>query len=91
MISCTDVLIQIHLLYNYLKALDDKDCNYVKDLNPGVISTTCAVVIFRVKVLPGHPLYPSSAKTKESSARLRVPSSQLPRVKNSFFNGLFFK
>ena len=33
-----DVLIQIQLLYNYLKALDDKDCNYVKDLNPGVIS-----------------------------------------------------
>ena len=37
MISCTDVLIQIQLLYNYFKALDDKDCNYVKDLNPGVI------------------------------------------------------
>ena len=26
--SCTDALIQIQ--YNYLKALDDKDCNYVK-------------------------------------------------------------
>ena len=26
--SCTDVLIQIE--YNYLKALDDKDCNYVR-------------------------------------------------------------
>ena len=38
MISCTDVLIQIQLLYNYLKALDDKDCNYVKDLKPRVIS-----------------------------------------------------
>ena len=43
MISCTDVfvtssLIQIQLLYNYLKTLNDKDCNYVKDLNPVVIS-----------------------------------------------------
>ena len=40
--------------------------------------------------------YPSVPKTKESSARLRVPSSRLPRVntqrfKNSFFNRLFFK
>ena len=26
--SCTDALIQIQ--YNYLKALDDKDCNYAK-------------------------------------------------------------
>ena len=26
--SCTDALIQIQ--YNYLKALDDKDCNYVR-------------------------------------------------------------
>ena len=43
-----------------------------------------------------HPLYPSVPKTKENSARLRVPSSQLPRVntqrfKNSFFSRLFFK
>ena len=46
--------------------------------------------------MPGPPLYPSVPKMKESSARLRVPSNQLPRVntpllKNSFFNRLFFK
>ena len=46
--------------------------------------------------VPGHPLYPSVPKTKESSAHLRVPSSQFPRVntqgfENSVFNGLFFK
>ena len=40
------------------------------------------------------PLHPSVPKTKESSARLRVPSSQLPRVntqrfKNSSFEGYF--
>ena len=50
----------------------------------------------KISSMPGHPLYPSVPKTKESSARLRVPSSQLPRVntqrfKNSFFNRLFFK
>ena len=28
--------------------------------------------------MPGHPLYLHVPKTKESSARLRVPSSQLP-------------
>ena len=28
--------------------------------------------------MPGHPLYLYVPKTKESSARLRVPSSQLP-------------
>ena len=29
--SCTDALIQIQYKgYNYLKALDDKDCNYVR-------------------------------------------------------------
>ena len=44
----------------------------------------------------GHPLYPSNPKTKESSVRLRVPCSQLPRVntqcfKNSFLTGFFFK
>ena len=43
-----------------------------------------------------HPLCPSVPKTKESSAPLRVPSSQLPRVntqrfKNSFFSRLVFK
>ena len=50
----------------------------------------------KISSMPGHPLYPSVPKTKESSARLWVPSSQLPRVntqrfKNSFFNRLFFK
>ena len=44
--------------------------------------------------MPGHPLYPSVLKTKESSARLRVPSSQLfkvntQRFKNSFLIGYF--
>ena len=50
----------------------------------------------KISSMPGHPLYPSVPKTKESSARLRVPSSQFPRVntqrlKNSIFNRLFFK
>ena len=44
--------------------------------------------------MPGHPLYPSVPKMKESSALLRVASSQLPRVnkhrlKNSFLTGFF--
>ena len=50
----------------------------------------------KISSMPSHPLYPSVPKTKESSVRLRVPSSQLPRVntqrfKNSFFSRLFFK
>ena len=50
----------------------------------------------KISSMPSHPPYPSVPITKESSARLRVPSSQLPRVntqrfKNSFFNRLFFK
>ena len=50
----------------------------------------------KISSMPGHSLYPSLPKTKESSVRLRVPSSQLPRVntqrfKNSFINRLFFK
>ena len=50
----------------------------------------------KISSMPGHPLYPSVPKTKESSVRLRVPSSQLPRVntqrlKNSFLIGYFFK
>ena len=50
----------------------------------------------KISSMPGHPLYPSLPKTKESSARLRVPCSQLPRVntqrfKNSFINRLYFK
>ena len=47
----------------------------------------------KISSMPGYPPYPSVLKTKEfeSSARLRVPSSQLPKVntqrfKNSFFN-----
>ena len=52
--------------------------------------------LFRISSMPGHPLYPPVPKTKESSARLRVPSSQLRKVntqpfKSSFFNRLFFK
>ena len=52
--------------------------------------------LFRISSMPGHPLHPPVPKTKESSARLRVPSSQLRKVntqrfKNSFFNRLFFK
>ena len=50
----------------------------------------------KISSMPGHPLYPSLPKTKESSERLRVPCSQLPRVntqrfKNSFINRLYFK
>lgn len=53
-------------------------------------------LIEKISSLPGHPLYPSVPKTKESSERLRVPSSHLPRVntqsfKNSFFNRPVFK
>ena len=49
----------------------------------------------RRSAVPGHPLYPSVPETKQSSARLRVPRTQLSRVntqrfKNSFFNRLFF-
>ena len=49
----------------------------------------------KISSMPSHPSYPSLPKTKESSVRLRVPSSQLPRVntqhfKNSFINRLFF-
>ena len=52
--------------------------------------------LFRISSMPGHPLHPPVPKTKESSARLRVPSSRLRKVntqpfKNSFFNRLFFK
>ena len=52
--------------------------------------------LFKISSMSGHPLYPSVPKTKESSARLRVPSSQplkvnTQRFKNSFFNRLFFK
>ena len=52
--------------------------------------------LFKISSMPGHPLYPSVPKTEESSAPLRVPSSQLRKVntqrfKNSFFNRLFFK
>ena len=50
----------------------------------------------KISSMPGHPLYPSLPKTKESSARLRVPCSQLPRVntqrfKNGFISRLYFK
>ena len=49
----------------------------------------------QISSMPGHPLYPSVPKTKESSVRLQVSSSQLPtvntqRLKNSFFLIVFF-
>ena len=49
----------------------------------------------KISSMPGHPLYPYLPKTNESSARLRVRCSQLPRVntqrfKNSFINRLHF-
>ena len=62
----------------------------------GVLEEVDRSLFKKISGMPGHPLYPSIPKMKESSARLRVPSSQLPRVntqrfKNSFFNRLFFK
>ena len=44
----------------------------------------------RISSMPGHPLYPSVPKTKESSARFRVPSSQLSRVNTQRFKNRFF-
>ena len=49
----------------------------------------------KISSMPGHPLYPSVLKTKESSTLIRVPSSQLPRVntqrfKNTFLIGYYF-
>ena len=46
--------------------------------------------IKRISSMPGHPLYPSVSKTKESEASFRAPNSQLPglRFKNSFKNSL---
>ena len=48
----------------------------------------------KISSMPGHPLYPSVPKMKESSVHLCVLSSQLPRVntqcfKNSFLIGYF--
>ena len=43
----------------------------------------------KISSMPRHPLYPSVPKTKESSARLRVPSSQLPRVNAQRFKSSF--
>ena len=48
-----------------------------------------------ISSMHNHPPYPYVSKTKESSARLRVLSGEIPRVntlrfKNSFFNRLFF-
>ena len=68
---------QIDILYNELEEVDRS-------------------LFKKISSMPGHHLYPSVPKTKESSVRLRVSSSQLPRVntqrlKNSFFNRLFFK
>ena len=62
----------------------------------GVLEEVDRSLFKKISGMPGHPLYPSIPKMKESSARFRVPSSQLPRVnthrfKNSFFNRLFFK
>ena len=34
----------------------------------------------KISSMPGHPLYPSVPKMKESSVRLHIHSSQLPRV-----------
>ena len=47
----------------------------------------------KISSMPGHPLYPSLPKTKESSARLRVSCSQLPRVNTQRLknNRLYFK
>ena len=43
----------------------------------------------KISSMPRHPLYPSVPKTKENSARLRVPSSQLPRVNAQRFKSSF--
>ena len=61
----------------------------------GVLEEVDRSLFKKISGMPGHPLYPSVPKMKESSARLRVPSSQLPKVnpqcfKNSFFLTGFF-
>ena len=45
-----------------------------------VLKKADCVLFNKISSMPGHPLYPYLLKTKESSARLRVPCSQLPRV-----------
>ena len=47
-------------------------------------------LFMKISSMPGNPLYPSVLKTKEKSARLRVPSSQLPRVNTQRFRNSFF-
>ena len=39
----------------------------------------------KIPSMPGHPLYPSIPKTKESSVHLRVSSNQLPTVNTQCF------
>ena len=47
--------------------------------------------LFKISSMPCHPLYPSVPKTaKESSSRLRAPSSPLPRVNTPRFKNSFF-
>ena len=55
--SCTDALIQIQ--YNYLRALDDKDCNYVRlfamDFSKAFDNVKHSLVGEKLKALPLNP------------------------------------
>ena len=56
----------------------------------GVLEEVDRSLFKKISGMPGHPLYPSVPKMKESSERLRVPSSQLPRVNTQRFKNSFF-
>ena len=44
----------------------------------------------KISRMPDHPLYPYVPKTKESSARFRIPRVNTLRFKNSFFFNMLF-
>ena len=85
---------QLTTVHNFLqRCFKRKYISYQIDIY-SVLEEVDRSLFKKISSMPGHPLYPSVTKKKESSARLRLPSSQLPRVntqclKNSFFNRFF--
>ena len=76
---------ELTMVQNFLQhCYKRKYIYHVINIYYDVLEKTDCALFNKISNMPSHPLYPL-IKIKESSARLRVPCSQLPRVNTQRF------
>ena len=80
MVFNTSIILHTQIVVHKLGGATEQELLLVLSCVYDVLEEVDRSLFKKISSMPGHPLYPSVPKTKESSVHLRILSSQLPSV-----------